>query len=76
VPHFLQQIGSVLLKHSKDAQNYLWRIVTYCNMMSARTRQGSNAIKKIEELRLNKKKKNNEIQKHLEEEEKQKKDKE
>ncbi len=45
-------------------------------MMSARTRQGSNAIKKIEELRLNKKKKNNEIQKHLEEEEKQKKDKE
>jgi hypothetical protein len=70
-PHFLQQIGSVLLKHSKDTQNYLWTIVTYCNMMLARTRQGSNAIKKIEELHLNKKKKNNEIQKQQEEEESQ-----
>ncbi len=40
-------------------------------MMLARTRQGSNAIKKIEELHLNKKKKNNEIQKQQEEEESQ-----
>jgi hypothetical protein len=76
VPHFLQQIGSVLLKHLKGAQNYLGMIVTHSSMMLARTRQGSNAIKKIEELHLNNKKKNNKIQKQQEEEEKQKKDKE
>ncbi len=44
--------------------------------MSVRTRQGSNMIKKIEELQLNNKKKNDEIRKQQEEEEKQKKDKE
>jgi hypothetical protein len=69
-PHFHQQFGSVLLKHSKGVQNYLWTIVTYRNMMSARTRQGSNGIKKIEELRLNNEKKNNKICKQQEEEEK------
>ncbi len=50
--------------------------MTYCNMILARTRQGSNAIKKIEELQLNNKKKNDMIRKQQEEEEKQKKDKE
>ncbi len=75
-PLFHQQFGSVLLKHSKGDQIYLWMIVTYCNMLSTRTRQGSNAIKKIEELHLNNEKKNNEICKQQEDEEKQKKDKE
>jgi hypothetical protein len=69
-PLFDQQFGSVLLKHSKGVQNYLGRIVTYNNMMSVRTRQGSNAIKKIEELRLINKKKNDKIRKQQEEEKK------
>ena len=60
----------MLLKHSKGVQNYLGRIVTYNNMMSVRTRQGSNAIKKIEELRLINKKKNDKIRKQQEEEKK------
>ncbi len=51
-------------------------IVTYYNMMSARTRQGSNVIKKKEEPPLNNKNKNNKICKQQEEEEKWKKDKE
>jgi hypothetical protein len=55
--------------HLKGIQNYLWTIVTYYNMMSVRTRQGSNAIKKMEELRLINKKKNDKIRKQQEEEE-------
>jgi hypothetical protein len=71
-----QQFGSVLLKHLKGDQYYLWMIVTYYNMILVRTRQGSNAIKKIEELQLNNKKKNDKICKQQEEVEKQKKDEE
>jgi hypothetical protein len=66
----------MLLKHSKGDQYCLLTIVTYCNMMLVRTRQGSNTIKKIEELRLNNKMKNDETHKQQEKEEKQKKDKE
>jgi hypothetical protein len=43
-------------------------------MISVRTRQGSNALKKIEELRLINKKKNDKIRKQQEEEITQKKD--
>ncbi len=69
-PPLNQQFGLVLFKRSKGNQYNLWTIVTYCNMMSVRTRQGSNAIKKIEDLQLNNKKKNDEICKQREEEEK------
>jgi hypothetical protein len=71
-----QQFGSVVLKHSKGDQYYLWMIVTYCNIMPVRTRQGINGIKMIEELQLNNKKKNDEIRKQQEEKKKQKKDEE
>jgi hypothetical protein len=73
VPLFNQQFGPLILKHSKGDQYYLWTVVTYCNMISARTRKGSNVIKKIEE-RLNNIKKNDKICKQQEEKEKQIKD--
>jgi hypothetical protein len=70
MPHFHQQFGSELRKHSEGDQDYLWTIVTYYNMMLARTRQGSITIKKIEELCLINEKKNDKIRKQQEEEEK------
>ncbi len=45
-------------------------------MMSAKTRQGSSALKKIKEFCLINKKKNDEIRKQQEEEEKRRKDEE
>ncbi len=43
-------------------------------MLTRTTRQGSNALKKIDEIRLLKIKKNNKLRKQQEEEEKRKKD--
>jgi hypothetical protein len=71
-----RKIGSELRNHLQSDQEYTWPTATYYNMISVRTRQGSNALKKIDKLQLINNKKNDKILKQQEEEIKQKKDKE
>jgi hypothetical protein len=75
-PHSFQQLGSEPHKYSPGDVGYLLTIATYSTMMSAKTRQGSSALKKIKEFCLINKKKNDEIRKQQEEEEKRRKDEE
>jgi hypothetical protein len=67
-----------LPKDSQGDSHYLWTIptpfITLHTMLTRTTRQGSNALKKIDEIRLLKIKKNNKLRKQQEEEEKRKKD--
>ncbi len=76
LPHSLQQLGSKPRNYLPGNVGYSSTIVTYSTMMSAKTRQGSSALKKIEKFRLINKKKNDKIRKQQEEEEKHRKDEE